>query len=211
MQLNSPLDEILFGCLLESAFECTHIKFMKKEVRVSGLGCAAGAQHKNGGKHKAYLYWLYDIFTLYVSSGVNCYTKKNFEQYSFQTLMFPFFKIYKDMFYNSTTKCKIVSLSVEKELTPIALAFWFMDDGSNSKRSLGFILCCHNFTQCDVNLLSSTINLKFNLNSEVRKDRKYFVIYIPGESRQIFIDLIKPFMMPEMLYKFDNCSTNVDK
>jgi hypothetical protein len=93
-----------------------------------------------------------------------------------------------------------------------SLAFWFMDDGSKaSKRSLGFILCTHNFTQCDVNLLSSTINFKYNLNSEVRKDRKYFVIYIPGESRQRFINLIKPFMHPEMFYKFSNLVTDVEK
>ena len=66
------------------------------------------------------------------------------------------------------------------------------------------MFCTHNFSYNDVVRLSVFINGKYNLESVVRKDRNYFVIYVRTNGRkdsERFISLIKPYVHVSMLYK----------
>lgn len=56
---------------------------------------------------------------------------------------------------------KIVPLNIEKYLTPLALAIWFMEDGS--KLGKGVRIATNNFTLSEVEFLCSVLFKKFNL------------------------------------------------
>ncbi len=45
---------------------------------------------------------------------------------------------------------KVIPYNIDQLLTPIGLAYWFMDDGY-AERS-GFILCTDSFTESEIDL-----------------------------------------------------------
>ena len=47
-------------------------------------------------------------------------------------------------------KVKVIPYNIDQLLTPIGLAYWFMDDGY-AERS-GFILCTYSFTESEIDL-----------------------------------------------------------
>lgn len=50
--------------------------------------------------------------------------------------------------------------------------------------------------------LSEELNSKFGLNSRVAQIRgKYFVINIPSANAELLANLIRPYLIPTMLYK----------
>nr|AOC61478.1 putative LAGLIDADG homing endonuclease [Rhexinema sarcinoideum] len=99
-------------------------------------------------------------------------TQKNQKKelsFSFQTRISSAFEEHAKIFYaNKSTKKSLCSdLSwFERCLTPQALAYWFMDDGTlTSKASCSFLLCTHAFKFEEVVFLSNLLNKKYeNLN-----------------------------------------------
>lgn len=108
----------------------------------------------------------------------------------------------RDLALNRDIKVVPSNESLDKYLSPVALAYWFMDDGAKaSAKSKGYVFCTHNFDISEIKRLSLFINNRYNLDSVVRKDRHYYVIYIKGSDSEKFINLIKPHMHVSMLYK----------
>ena len=112
--------------------------------------------------HLNYFNHILNLFKPYLSKNYNL-KEKNFKDkrnkkiYSsvhFATLSFPFLNFYKDLFYNSDNK-KIVPLNIENLLTPLALAYWIMDDGSLQNK--GLHLNTYGFTNQDVLRLKTTL------------------------------------------------------
>lgn len=79
---------------------------------------------------------------------------------------------------------------------PIALAFWFMDDGTNRGN---FATNC--FDESEVNLLIDWMKNKWNIICTKQKNKENFVIHISAKSRLDFEKLIFPYMVPSMYYK----------
>jgi hypothetical protein len=88
--------------------------------------------------HKDYLFWLYNFFHSrgYCSNlEPRMYTRrlkigdqvKEYYGYEFNTFTFRSFNWIQKMFYVKGKK--VVSLKIEKYLTPLALAVWLSDDG----------------------------------------------------------------------------------
>ena len=109
------------------------------------------------------------------------------------------------MFYKfdieSNKFLKIVPLNIEEYLTPLALAIWFMDDGS--KLEPGVRIATNNFTLNEVQFLCDILYKKYNLIATVHsggKD-KGFVLYINKKSVPLFISLVKIYMHPSLYYK----------
>lgn len=98
-------------------------------------------------------------------------------------------------------------MNLEELLTPCVLAYWFMDDGSiKSKQSKGVIFNTHCFPLDQVEILCQILQNKFLLkcwpHKQIHKNKIYWQIYVSGKSYEIFKDLILPYIIPEMLYKF---------
>ncbi len=90
----------------------------------------------------------------------------------------------------------ITSEFLSKINNPIALAFWFMDDGTYCGT-----LATNGFTENEVDLLVNWMFDKWNISCTKQKNKHYFVIYISEKSRFDFEKLIFPYIIPSMYYK----------
>ena len=105
-----------------------------------------------------------------------------------------FTKIYKVLYINGIKTITEEYLNLINH--PIALAYWFMDDGTNRGT---FATNC--FSEQEVYLLISWLSSKWNIIATKQKNLKQFVIHISAKSRKLFEDLIFPYIIPEMRYK----------
>ena len=126
-----------------------------------------------------------------------------------RTRSYPDFKILHKLFYlnkgsleGKNSYIKFLSEDLIHYLTPRALAYWFMDDGAYAVS--GYYLHTKGFTFIDVFRLAGMLHYKFNLSITVQSHENRPVIYIKSESRLHFINLIKNYMHPSMMYKLGN-------
>lgn len=105
-----------------------------------------------------------------------------------------FTKIYH-LFYPEGKK--IITKEILDNIThPIALAYWFMDDG-NSKGTIA----TNGFIEQEVDLLVNWLNFFWKIDCSKQKQLNNFVIHIKSDSRKQFEELIKPYMVESMYYK----------
>jgi hypothetical protein len=100
-----------------------------------------------------------------------------------------------ERFYKNGKK----TIPQDLKLDPVAMAIWYMDDGSKSRAS-------------DVYLNSQQFSLKdqkrmlyllreLGIRARLNKDKKYYRIRILKESIPTFMRMIEPHMDPSMYYK----------
>lgn len=137
----------------------------KKEIKKSGGACLRFAQSI---KHAQYLMNLYYFFNIFVKTPPKAYEKSLqgnlYVQLYFQTKIFSFFTSLYVTFYPNGTKT-IPFTFIKKHLTPISLAFWFMDDGA--KAGSGYMYHTDGFSKEDVLRLIFILNKKFDLNCNI--------------------------------------------
>lgn len=78
-----------------------------------------------------------------------------------------------------------------------------MDDGGrNSKYGTGMVLDVSSFSENDRATLAQVLNNRFDLATTFHnRSEKNGKLYIRASSAQRFCNLIRPFVIPEMLYK----------
>lgn len=79
---------------------------------------------------------------------------------------------------------------------PIALAYWFMDDGTYNG-----VFATHCFSLSENELLCTWLAEKWGINCTIQHNLNQFQLYIKSESRLKFEKLIFPYMLPSMYYK----------
>lgn len=122
-------------------------------------------------------------------------TNKTYYQYRGNSKCHPeFTKIYNILYKNGIKT--ITQEYLDLIDAPIALAYWFMDDGTSRGT---FATNC--FSEQEVDLLSSWLSSKWNIITTKQKNSNQFVIHISAKSRKLFEDLIVPYIIPEMRYK----------
>ena len=201
--------EILVGCILGDL-----------HLRTNNNGKSFSCYFEQGGPYKCqkeYLFHLYDCFKNLCTSQMEPRPAKirswRFETKSLATLAF-----YGNLFYtiDAQTGKRVKRLPtrpnlLKKFITPVSLAYWFMDDGSQKyKQSKGLILNTHGFTLKEVELLCDILKEKFDLKAKPRKQkhlykeeiRVYYQIYISGDSFETFNNLVYNEFFPSMLYKW---------
>lgn len=97
-------------------------------------------------------------------------------------------------------RTKKVPKLLHKWLTPRALAYWFMDDGSRMDTS-GYVLNTQNFTLKEQELLADALGRRFKFEVNIHKDRDNYRLYITANSRDSLTNLIKPFILSSFEYK----------
>ncbi len=195
-----------------------HLKLLEKQREIL-VGLILGDGHletQNKGRtyrlkveqcieHAGYVNHLHEIFKDWVNSpprvrlrsgkdGMNC------EMIGFQTLSHASFRFYAQQFYSNGKK-KIPKM-INKLLTPKALAYWFMDDGSMKWRSSRAVIFntqgyCHD----EVEKLVSVLKSQFILDASLRKQKEGPQICIRGNSLERFVTLVGPYLLKEMWYK----------
>ena len=157
-------------------------------------------------KQSFYVDWLYDEFKDWALTPPKVKPKKLndkiFENYYFQTLSVGQFRFYGKLFYKFNLP-KSIPKNIDKLLTPLALAVWFMDDGSyKSKNHRAVILNTQGFSEKDINILIESFFKKFGLKANIRIQKDGLQIIIVGQSAQRFYEIVKPYVLPNFHYKF---------
>ena len=190
---------------------------MNKEQRSILVGTLLGDGHletQNQGrtyrlkiehsiKQKDYTDWLYQKFKSWVNELPKEKNKvvkgKTYTNYYFQTRSVGEFRFYGQIFYDRNGR-KVIPEFIGKLLTPLALAVWFMDDGSyKSKQHKALILNTQCFSKKDLRLLIEAFDKCFDIEVKLRSQREGYQLIIPRPEK--FIELILPYLRKEFYYK----------
>lgn len=160
--------------------------------------------------HQSYVQHLYELFQEWVLTPPQIKEKvsKAFQSQNmaFQTLSHEAFRFFAHQFYRDGKK--IVPKLIHRWLTPKAVAYWFMDDGSiKSKESKAVIFNTHCFSGSEIELLIKALQA-YGLQAKPRKQKDGIQIYISGVSYEIFAELVTPYLIEEMKYKLPSPRTN---
>lgn len=125
-------------------------------------------------------------------------TGKIYATYRGNSKAHPIFNKIRDLLYINNIKT-ITQSFLDKIHSPIALAYWFMDDGTYIGN-----LATNNFSEQEVDLLINWLKETWNIDcsKEINKQSTIqYVIHIKGSSRKHFEKLIFPYIIPSMYYK----------
>jgi len=161
---------------------------------------------------KEYVNHLYSVFHSFVgtpptirnitgggSNDRKSYWFRTYGHKQLEKIITPFYQ------FNSELKklIKVVPKDIDQWLNPQVLAYWFMDDGSITKKTL--YLNTQSFTYEEQLLLQKAL-LGLNIKSSIKKDKIsngkiLYRIEIDKESTNNFIELVKPYVLPIFHYK----------
>lgn len=94
-------------------------------------------------------------------------------------------------------------------LTPQGLAYWYMDDGTFSKKNHTSKLHTEGFSFSDNKLIVDFFRIRFSIDTRIctikrfHDNRAYnqYNIYFPRKSTVALISLVEPYIIPTMRYK----------
>lgn len=211
LKLNTIQKEILVGTLLGDA---TIAK--SKRIAKDGTSFRLNVKFEQKLANREYINQLYQIFEPYVGTppkirNITGGGAKDRQSIWFRTYRHIDFKFYYDLFYiktNSTDlRKKRVPKLIHKFLTPRALAYWFMDDGSyyynksKTTQQKVYYFNTQSFSYEDIKILKKALKFNFNFDTNIYKDRSYYLLHIQPQSKDDFIDLIKSFIIESFDYK----------
>lgn len=102
---------------------------------------------------------------------------------------------------------KVITERMMDKITPMSLAFWYMDDGTirhrsvDDKQSPSIEISTCDFTKKENEILIDMLWNKFGVKANLRRERTYWSIYITVEGTKVFLDLIKDYIPTCMKYK----------
>ena len=207
LKLKTIQKEILVGTLLGDAT-------IAKTKRI-----ALNVKFEQKLANREYVNHLYEIFEPYVGTPPKVRNiigggAKDRQSIWFRTYRHIDFKFYYDLFYSKTNKKNLTDLRkkrvpklIHKFLTPRALAYWFMDDGSyysnkskNNQQKV-YYFNTQSFSYEDIKILKKALKLNFNFDTNIYRDRTDYLLYIQPQSKDDFIHLIKSFIIEIFDYK----------
>ena len=109
-------------------------------------------------------------------------------------------KYYRKVFYPDDKK--IVPVETLEWLDALAIAVWYMDDGSITKESGIIRIATCSFDMRTVGMLQGWFAAKYGILCYVRTDKgKYPTLVIQKESNDKFLKLVEPYIISSMRYK----------
>ena len=155
---------------------------------------------------KDYLDWKFQVFKTFTLSEPRSHERPSYgsvrKNYCFSTISHGALRFYAQQFYADGKK--IMPRMISKLLTPVALAVWFMDDGSvKSKQHRALVIHAQSFNQSDLQRVILVLEKKYGIKSALRKrtDGNGYVLYLLAETIGKFIDLVEEYILPSMRYK----------
>ena len=204
VSLTQRQKEIIYGSLMGDA-KRQHTKWLSS---VEFGQCEA---------QKDYLMWKYlELANLVSENSLSFYDQfdKRYgslnKSYRFYTMANSGVEEILIQFYK--TGKKVITQEILDNLTELSLAVWFMDDGTsnffeNRRNRTGWDitpevkLCTDSFSEEECNLIIEWLRGKWGINSHYRQKRGRVII--DSVSVYDFFDLIRPHIIPSMMYKID--------
>lgn len=155
---------------------------------------------------RVYVDWLYEAFHDWVRTApqrrsiVLQTTGRRYEKCWFNTLSVAPFRFYAQQFYRNGRK--VVPKLIHRWLTPLALAIWYMDDGSVKSSGHSTVLFnTHAFERPDLIRLQRVLDRRYGIATTLRRQREGMQIYLLAETIETFRRLIEPHIHVSMQYK----------
>jgi hypothetical protein len=178
--------EVLVGILLGDAHLETQSKGRTYRLKI-----------EQGAAHAAYVQHLYTLFQEWVLTPPQ---QKSNGNWWFQTVSHGAFRFYAHQFYRNGRKC--VPTLLHRWLKPRSLAYWFMDDGSlKDPKAKAVLFNTQGFQRDEVERLAHLLSERFGLEAYLRRQPDGYQIVIPGCCLPAFLELVEPYLIPEMRYK----------
>lgn len=122
---------------------------------------------------------------------------KSYPCVQFATRTAPLFSEWHGIFYEDGRKR--IPTDLPKLLDPLAMAVWYMDDGSADH--CGLTIQTHNFLAEEVASVVETLAERFSLTVNPRKNKSHLLLYIGRSSVSRFTELVGEHVLPELRYK----------
>lgn len=193
IELTQEQLEVLYGSLLGDMSIDTNWKNARPII-------------SQGGNQEAYFDHKCEIFKNLIGkpSKTDRYDKRTnkwYHKYYVKFLTNPIYtEMKKELYPNGI---KTVSKEWLDKVTPRGIAFWFMDDGTNSG-----VIATNSFSYEECVLIKSWFKEKYDIEITIQQQKSkggvQYLIYIKTCSRQKFYDLVIPYIIPSMEYKLKN-------
>src|SRR3989344_9358550 len=158
---------------------------------------------------KDYVDWKYQVFKNFTLSEPRIHKRMSYgsvrENHCFSTVSHGSLRFYGQQFYKNGKK--MMPKIIYKMITPLALAVWFMDDGSiKSKQHRALVIHSQSFNKQDLLNIIEVLDKKYGIKLTLRKreDGSGYVLYLLSKTVSKFIDLVKEYVLPSMKYKLGN-------
>lgn len=184
--------EVLVGVLLG---ECVCLRILNLEKRTHTYQMLI---EKEDVKDCEYVYHLYELFKEWVTPQGQSMNV----MLAFSTINHASFRFYAHQFYGKNGDKKIPKL-IHRWLTPMGLAYWYMDEGSISYHGelKSVFLRTHSCLYSEVSRLAQTLGIVFGLQALVCKRQERYQVFILDESVGRFFEWIRPYVFKSMRYK----------
>jgi len=164
----------------------TYFKFAQGDLHVSYLFHVFGLFHKAG---------LVNISE--PSPGTSIIKGQTYHWWAFSTISYNFWNSWYYTWY--PTDKKVIPAIIESLLTPVAMAYWFIDDGGWT--GIGIHLNTNGFTYEDVIRLAAAVRSRYGLKCTVHSRNR---VYIWAGSAQDLIKIVRPFVHHSIGYKLNH-------
>lgn len=170
-------------------------------------------EHSN--KQKEYLFWKANQFKKLFQGRpkyierIHPKTKRKYCYWRYQSNTSPVLGKIRKIFYPQGNKT--IPEDLDKYLSLLTLAVWYMDDGYYSKRDNSSYLYLGRVSKNEAEIVSKAIHKVFKLpNTILDKKRKGYVIYFSPKTMIKLMGLIKKYMIPQFDYKFPSNPVTTD-
>lgn len=168
-------------------------------------------------EHEDYLMWQKSIIERVVPCSVykqpeqvdkRGFNKKEFWQ--IRSKQHPLFRTLFERWYHFGRKT--ISIHDVKNFGWKEMAVWFMDDGSapyyvaEERRRGNMMLCTHSFSEAENKVLQRIIYENFSLPFDVRKNGKYYFLFLRKKFSNQFYDGVSPYIFDSFKYKLRTIS-----
>ena len=147
----------------------------------------------HGLMQKEYVDWKYQELHSLTNSAPNSYKST----YYFRTVSHHYFDELRDLFYRGEKK--IIPENIGHLLTPLAVAVWFMDDGTKEGKQAR--INSQSFTREENRRLSHLLEATLGIKSTINRDKHLFRLRISDQSMSLFRNMVTPHIVPSMRYK----------
>ncbi len=127
-----------------------------------------------------------------------------YESYSFTTGCNQYCEKLRKIYYPNGEKVFPYAFLLDK-IDIMMLAYWYMDDGTFQAGSFRSALCTYGFTCLEQLFIQKLLLDNFSLTTQInfRKERKDYYIQFNAQSTRELFSLIRPHIVPSMMYKVD--------
>lgn len=203
IKISKELDELLIGSILGDG------SISKFKRGVNRKNCNSKLAIKHSIKQKEYVLFKNNLISKHCNTYISYSNRidsrekwKNSNCIILETLQNISFNKYREEWYPNGIKIIPNNLNY---ISLLSLAIWHQDDGYKIQNGMGFYLCTNSFSFDDINKLRSILKNIYNINSSIHIDKKnQGRIFIKRDSVEIYENLIKEFIIPEMSYKIYN-------